>query len=150
MAKVDTVNYTDLVLDPIGVVPYSARGLDQTVAPIAQSAVMKRTVLGDLDNVASEVFQLYKSTITCDDLNVPGLDGIFAGTTVTVDCIFELSYKTSGGSASRTVITGSSRTEGAFTFYRPRLVMKIVDFNYRKSDWGVNVGWQMDLEEIPS
>jgi hypothetical protein len=147
---VDILNYTDLVLDPIGVVPYSARGLDQTFAPIGMSAVLKRTVLGDLDNVASDVFKLYKSSITCEDLNVPGLDGIFAGTVLTVDCIFEMSYKTAGGSPSRTVVPGSSRTQGIFTFYRPRLTMVITDFNYRKNDWGVNVSWQLDLEEIPT
>lgn len=144
---VDTLNYTDLVLDPIGVVPYSARGLEQSVAPIPQSAVLKRTVLGDLDNVASDVFKKYKSSISCDDLSVPGLDGIFAGDVLTVDCVFEFSYKTIGGSASRAVVPGSSRTSGLFTFYRPRLIMVVTDFNYRKNDWGVNVSWQLDLEE---
>lgn len=136
---------TDLVLSPIGIVPYSARGLHQTLEPIQQAGVFKRTVLGDLDNVASPVFQKYKSSISCEDLNPPGLNAVFPGFLITVDCIAELAYLTSGGSALRTPV--STRTEGVFTLYRPRLVMQVISWNINRDEWGVTVSWQLDLEE---
>ena len=53
---------TVLVLDGIGVVPYSTRSAKQTLEPISQaSAGVYRDVNGTLHNVAGSSFLKYKS-----------------------------------------------------------------------------------------
>jgi hypothetical protein len=130
------------------ITPYSARGLRQTLVPIRQSGNIRRTVNGELVDLSIDLFQKYASTITCNDQRVPALDGVWPGMELTVDCVAELSYPTSGGSAGRTVVSGSSRTEGAFTFYRPRLTMLVVDYQTILDEYRVDVGWTLDLEEV--
>ena len=78
----------------------------------------------------------------------PALDGIWPGAVVIVDCVAELSYVTSGGSPDRTVVSGSSRTEGSFTYYRPQLTMMVTRFNVNTDEWKAVVGWDMTLEEV--
>lgn len=126
---------------------YSARGLTQSLRPIEAASQLRRTVNGNLQDLAPSQFQKYRSTIGCDDQRPPAWDGIWPGQTVTVDCVHELAYVTSGGSPDRTVVTGSSRVEGAFTFYRPRLTMKVVDFNGSFAEWEAGQTWSIDLEE---
>src|SRR5215467_5923073 len=113
---------TMLVISVMGVPLYSARGLSQTLESIDASKNMRRTINGQLVNVAHPQFQKWKSKITCTDMRTPALDGMAAGMTVTVDCVATLAYPV-GGSPSRTMVPGSSWTEGNFVFYRPRLTM---------------------------
>lgn len=138
---------TLLVLTGIGVTPYSARGLTQTLEPIPGSVALRRTVNGALIDVSAPQFRKYQSTISCTDQQAPALNGVFPGLQVTVDCVAELAYATSGGSPDRTVVPGSSRTEDAFTFYRPRLVMIVTGYRTTTDEYGAAVGWQLDLEE---
>jgi hypothetical protein len=67
---------------------------------------------------------------------------------VTVGCISELSYLTAGGSPARTPVTGSSRTEGAYTFYRPSLTMRVVTFSQDTDEYGAETSWSLELEEV--
>jgi hypothetical protein len=138
---------TDLVLAENGVPAYSARGLSQSLEPIGASQQMRRTINGNLLDVSGSQFRKYKSTITCADMRVPALDGIWPGQTLTVDCVAELCYLT-GGSPGRTVVPGSSYIEGNFTFYRPRLDMRVVSFNPIHDEYGAVTSWTLDLEEI--
>jgi len=138
---------TVLVITGAEITPYSARGLTQTLQPIAAAASLRRTVNGTLVDLSVPEFRKYASQISCDDMAVPALDGIWPGQEVTVDCVAELSYRTAGGTAARPVVAGSSYTEGDFTFYRPQLTMRIIAFDTRKDEWGAVVGWQMQLEE---
>lgn len=139
---------TLLVISPIGLPSYAARGIKQTLANSASSQNMRRTVNGQMVNLAPSQLQKYKSTLTCDDMESPALDGIWPGATLTINCITELAYLTAGGSPQRPVVSGSARTEGSFSFYRPVLTMMVVDFKIETDEWGAKVGWQAELEEV--
>lgn len=128
--------------------PYSMRGLRQTLEPIQAAGQMRRTVNGQLVNVAHSQFKKYRSNISCTDQLPPGFDGFWQGDVITVKCMIELSYKTGVGSPGRTVVTGSSRTDGDFTFYRPELSMMIVNYSFSRDEYGAIVGWSLDLEEV--
>ena len=137
-----------LSLSGFGVPPYSARGASQTLEPIGQAQQLRRTINASLIDVSRPEFRKYGSTISCSDQQPPAVDGVWPGQIVTVDCIAELSYKTSGGSPARTVVSGSSRTEGDFTFYRPRLTMRILNLSQETDEFGAVVSWSMQLEEV--
>lgn len=139
---------TLLVISSMGVPPYAARGLQQTLEPIQAAGSMRRTINGTLVDLANENFRKYRSTISCDDMNAPAFEGFWPGMQVTVDCVAELGYETMSGAPARPVVTDSSRVEGDFTYYRPQLTMLIVAFTQRTDEYGAAVGWQLDLEEV--
>lgn len=143
------VDLTLLKLTGIGVAPYSARGLTQTLAAIDQAAQVRRTINGVLVDLGMAAFQKYKSTISCNDQLPPVCDGVWPGRSVEVECVAELCYVTSGGSAQRPAVAGSTRVEGALTYYRPVLQMRVISGPTMSTDeWAAGVNWQMDLEEI--
>jgi hypothetical protein len=139
---------TILVISSMGVPPYSARGLQQTLEPIQAAASMRRTVNGELKDISAPQFKKYSSQISCNDQQVPALSGVWPGDTVTVDCVARLAYLSVGGSAERPVVEGSENVEGDFTFYRPRLTMKVMSFNEQEDEYGATVSWNLQLEEI--
>jgi hypothetical protein len=139
---------TLLVLSGFGVPPYSARGLTQTLDPIAGAAVLRRTVNGDLVDRSAPQFRKYQSSISCADQQAPALEGIWPGQAVTVDCVAELAYLTMTDAPSRPVVEDSSREEGDFTFYRPRLTMRVVGFSQSRDEYGAVTSWKLDLEEV--
>lgn len=141
-------NETLLVLAGIGVAPYSARGLEQTLKPIGGAGQLRRTINGELIDLSEPQLRKYTSTISGGDQLSPVINGIWPGLTVTVDCIAELCYPTATGEADRPVIAGSSRIEGNFTYYRPRLTMKVMDWQISEDEWGREVGWSLELEEV--
>lgn len=140
-------NGTLLILDGMGVPLYSARGLTQTLAPIQQAAQIKRTVNGDLIDVSDANFRKYSTTISCNDRRAPAIGGIWPGMTVTIDCVAELNYLTGIGTPERPAVEGSSYEEGDFTFYRPRLICKVMNITQQIDEYGAKVGWQLDAEE---
>lgn len=139
---------TLLAISGIYVPPYSARGIIQSFAPIEASAVLRRTINGALEDVSDAAFRKYRTSITCRDQQHPALNGVWPGLQVTVDCVSEFSFHTATGSAARTPVTGSTRTEGAFTFYRPKLTMRVVGFSVDTDEYAAYVGWTLDLEEV--
>lgn len=140
---------TLLAIAEIGLPPYSARGISQTLQPIEGSGQMRRTVNGVLVDLSAAQFRKYRSTITCTDMQHPALDGIWPGMTLTVDCVAELSYQdATDATASRTVVSGSQYTSGGFVFYRPRLTMKVVEYRVSHDEYGAEVAWTMELEEV--
>ena len=139
--------HTLLRLDGIGVPSYSARGLRQSYTPIQQASQVRRTVNGALKDISFDGFKKLQTTITGSDQMPPAVDGVWPGLQVTVECLFELSYLV-GGTPSRPVVTGSSRTVGNFVFYRPILTCRIVSFNVDTDEYEAQVGWSMGLEEI--
>ena len=144
-----TTDSTLLVLSGIGIPPYSARGLTQTLAPIAAAASLRRTVNGALVDLSASQFRKYASTITCTDQQAPALDGIWPGAVVVVDCVAELAYAldlVSTAGPEREVV--ASREEGDWVFYRPRLTMRVTGFEVSRDEWGAAVGWKLDLEEV--
>lgn len=139
---------TVLALSGVGVPPYSARGLIQTLEPIPAATSLRRTVNGELDDLSDPAFRKYQSVISGNDQQPPACDGVWPGRLITVDCIAELCYLTSGGSPERPVVSGSSRTEGLFTFYRPQLSMRVVSSPaISRDEYSTIVTWNMNLEE---
>lgn len=138
---------TALVLSTMGVPLYSARGLSQTLEPIDAASNYRRSINGILTDVAHAQFRKYKSKISCTDTRTPAFDGIWPGLTVVVDCIAYLSYPTTG-TPQRTVISGSSFTEGSFIFYRPRLTMMVTANSAQTDEWDATVPWELELEEV--
>ncbi len=139
---------TNLVISGDRVAPYATRGATQMLEPIAAASYMRRTVNGALSDLANTQFRKYQSTITCNDVEPPAFASMWQGMTVTVDCITELGYHTASGAAGRTVVTGSSRVEGAYTYFRPQLTMKITGFSIAHDEYGHMTSWQATLEEI--
>lgn len=135
----------DLVISGIDLPSASIRGVRQTLDPLDQATHIMRTVNGAALDLSVPQFRKYRSTITCDDQQVPALDGVWPGQVVTVDCVAELSYRTVGGMPARTVV--SSRVDGEFTFYRPRLTMIVVGYSVDHDEWGASESWQLELEE---
>ena len=134
----------DLVIAGVGLPPASIRGVTQTLEPIAAAAQLMRPVNGTLVDVSAAAFRKYASTIRCSDQEPPALDGVWPGALVTVDCVVELVHPV-GAAPARPV--ASSRTEGAFVFYRPRLTMRVLAFELDRDEWGAAVAWTMTLEE---
>lgn len=131
----------------LNIPPYSTRAATQTLQPIGGSSQLKRTVNAVLTNVGDAAFRKFVSVITSNDQQVP--EFIFPGLQVTVDCLVELSRKTiGGGGAIRTVVGGSERVDGAFTFYRPQLIMRVVMFAINRDDYQAISGWSLNLEEV--
>ena len=138
---------TLLTITGVGIAPYSARGLRQTLEPIQQAAALRRSVNGALVDLSVPELRKYRSTISCDDFNAPALDGIWPGQLVTVGCVAELSYLTAGGAPARAVVAGSARVMGDYTFYRPELSMRVMNHSVQTDEWGAVVSWTLELEE---
>ena len=137
-----------LTLSGIGAAPYSARGASQTLEPIGSSQQLRRTINGELIDISRAEFRKYRSTISCVDQQPPAIDGVWPGRVLTVGCISELSYLTAGGAPARPLVSGSSRTEGDYTFYRPSLTMRVVAFSQDTDEYGAAVSWSLQLEEV--
>lgn len=139
---------TWLTLSFMDLPPYAARGLTQRIEPIDQSGFLVRDWNGNLLDLSNPNFQKYRTVINGGDQAPPAIDGIWPGLLVTIGCLQELSYKTGmAGAPHRTAVAGSSRTEGAFTFYRPQLSCRITAFDVEEDEWGAVVNWTLEAEE---
>lgn len=140
---------TLLVITAAGVPPYSARGIVQTLEPIALASDLHRSFNGKLVSLAPAIFQKYRTRISCDDQETPAIEGIYEGMQITVDCISELGFSTIGNTPARTAVPGSLRTDGgSFSFYRPRLTLLVTGFTASSNEWGAQVNWSIEAEEI--
>ncbi len=139
---------TLLVISSMGTPLYSARGLRQTLTPIQSAGYLLRDINGELCNLSDTNFTKYISTISGEDARSPAANGVMPGLPVTVDCIIELAYLTSGGSPTRTVVGGSSYTEGNFTRYRPQLSMMVTNIEIDSDEWNSLTNWTLSLEEV--
>jgi hypothetical protein len=140
--------FTLLAMNGQGVQPYSARGLSQTLDPISQASNTRRTVNGVLKDIGLDGFKKFKSTITANDQTAPAMAENWPGRTIVVDCLSELCYLTSGGTPTRMVVPDSSRVEGDYTFYRPRLTMMVLSYAANSDEYNSQVSWSMQLEEV--
>lgn len=137
-----------LKMTGVGMPPYAARGITQTLAHIDGAAQLHRTINGDLADFSFEQFRKYVSTVTAADQRPPALDGIWPGLEVTVECAHLLGYLTEGGSPARTPAPDSSFVEGDYTFYRPVLEMRVTAFEGSFEEWQAGESWSLTLEEI--
>lgn len=106
---------TNLSLSGIGVVPLSARGLTERLAPI-ENGTLRRTVNGTLVDTTLTSHRKYGLTISATDVQPPAFAGVWAGQATTVQCVTELSKKitlTAGAADNVTLdrkpVTGSGR-----------------------------------------
>src|SRR5665647_711701 len=146
-ANADTL----LVISSFGNMLYQARGLSQTLEVIGAAAQMERTINGNLIDLSAPQFRKYASTITSpNDVDAPPLDGVWPGMTVYVDCVVSLCYLTAGGNGphNRYEVSGSSYEQGAYTFYRPVLLMLVKKVEMHFDEWKCIVGWTLELEEV--
>lgn len=139
---------TILTLTGIGLPNYSARGITQSLEPIQQAMQMMRSVNGTAVDLSAPQFRKYRSTIGGNDQRPIASDGQWPGKIVEVGCVHLLSYLTSGGSPARPVVSGSSFTEGDYTFYRPLLTMIVLSMTGSVDEWAADQSWQMELEEV--
>lgn len=149
------VDLTLLSLSGVGVPPYSARGLVQTLDPIPQSSQPRRTINGALIDTSASQMRKFISTITGSDQQPPAVSGVWPGRVVSVDCISELVVQAPDLSdfdpddyLDRTPVPESVRQESGFIFYRPRLTMRVISFGVSTDEWAAGVGWTMTLEEV--
>lgn len=141
---------TLLTLTGMGVVPYSSRAATQTLEPIQQAgAGIYRDVNGVSRQAGGTSFQKYRSTISCTDQRPFAADGVWPGKQVTVGCIVKLAYQAASDAVpQRTPVSGSEIEENGWVFYRPELSMRVTAFSIQEDEYGAEVGWRMDLEEV--
>lgn len=141
---------TLLILSTIGVPLYSARGLTQTLTPVAEAKPNpRRTINGELRWLGLNQMQKYDSVITCTDQQTPALDGIWPGQAVLVNCVYELAYR-SGESPGRTIVPGTTprATEDGFVYYFPQIAFMVLDHNISRDEYQHMYQWQLTLREI--
>lgn len=134
-----------------GVNPYSARGLRGTLAPIDLANgldKLARTVNGGLVDISAPQMRKYKLEITGNDDAPPALDGIWVGMQCNVDSLVEVAHLTAGPGPERTPVSGSVRVEGDYTYYRPAFVMRVVEKQIEREEWGAAYQWSLHLEEL--
>jgi hypothetical protein len=127
---------------------YSALGITQTMTPIGASNSQRRTINGQLVDLSQPRFRKYASRISGRTMRPPAIDKVFPGTIITVGCAYLLSYATSGGSPSRTVVSGSSFTENSWTFFRPEIIFMVKSLSNGFAEWEADNDWSLDLEEV--
>ena len=168
---------TDLSLEIINqgnlITPFSARECRQTLTTIPQ-AVFRRTVNGELKCVNSAGHKKFQSTIQCKDRAPPAFDGAWKGVTLKVNCIQYVTHIVPAESVSIQVdregvdhtlfdnkgkIWSATPTQnrwvsiqpsfpGGFLTYKPILMMMIKSYTLETDEWGLTVGWTLDLDEI--
>ncbi len=139
---------TLLIMTPIGVPLYSARGLTQTLTPVADAKPAPlRTINGEARFLGGSQMRKYDSVITCTDQNAPPFGELWPGDNITVECVCELSYLTHTGSPERTPVSGSEYVVGDFTIYRPSMEFLVVDFNQGFQEYAAEYQWQLTLTE---
>lgn len=140
---------TLLMMTPIGVPLYSARGLTQELSPVQEAKPQpRRTINGELRWLGISAMQKYASTITCKDVEAPALDGVWPGMVILVNCVQQLPYKTVGGSPQRTPVPGAStKVIGDYTYYYPQIEFMIVDFSQGMDEYAHDYQWKLDLLE---
>lgn len=146
--------YNDTGADTPQLPIYSLRGVTQTLGIIVGSkeneqalgTVIRRSINGQLIDLTAPQFRKYGSEITFGDVAMPAIDGAWLGTICEVQCAVELGYP-EGGHAQRPEVSGSSRNEAGFTFYRPILIMMVYGFTSSFDEWGAEYRSGLRLQE---
>lgn len=147
---------TVLSIEGLDLPPYSARGLKQTITPISSAAVLRRDLNGALQDLGASQFRKLATTITGADVAPPALDGVWPGAVLVIDCLQEWAVRgvfaedteATELPLGRDYVPGSIRNDGTFTYYRPRLTMRLVEFSMDADEWAAGVAWNMTCEEI--
>lgn len=170
------MNETDLVLMTAEkenlFPPFSARECTQSLTPISQG-ILRRTINGALINVGNKTHQKFYSTISCQDKAPPAFEKIWVGMRLHVGCIQSLTQTVAPNLAqiqlereTLSVVlyeqTGKKwpcqlkekknvelpvNFPGGFLSYRPWLMMMVKSYHLETDEWGLTVGWKLELEE---
>ena len=166
---------TNLILEIEGkgtlFAPFSARTCTQSLTPIPQGN-LRRTINGKLVWIGSPTHQKYHSIISCTDHVPPAFDGLWKGSQVKVSCLQTLTHPIPEGRAEIDLerdpaslllidhhgkpwkvdcqqhITPPQNFPGGFAIYAPRLVMMVENFKLDLDEWGLKVGWTLELVEV--
>ena len=149
-------NMTLLRLLGVGISPYAARGLTQTLKPIDAASVLRRTVNANLVDVADPIFRKFESVISGADQEPPSFGEWWPGMEVTVHCVAMLSRLATTEDdpdatdldVERPPVPGSAELRDGFLVYRPILTMRVTDWNMTESEWERGVQWAINLEEV--
>jgi hypothetical protein len=133
--------------------PFSKRGITHSLQQVtgldrsqALGDTIREDVNGNMMNLTSTQFQKYEVQIQCTDQDSPSLDGGWLGQIVEFESAIELSYPT-GGSPQRNVVSGSSRTANGFTYYRPVLIMMVIEVKNDFAEYEAKYVWALRLRE---
>lgn len=165
---------SELILNKAGFPPLSARGCTQQLMPI-ESGSFHRTINGRLIYAGKAIAHKYRSIIFCEDKSCIALDGFWRGSDLRVGCIQRLWQKVSEiktildrdpieksvfiispheeareilSVSGRDIILENDVLPETYVSYRPWLDMKIMNFSFMTNEWGLKVGWQLELEEV--
>jgi hypothetical protein len=132
----------------MGVPPWSARGLRESLEAIDAATDLRRDVNGNLDNFAPDQMKKYKLTLECSDVDAPALVGVWAGKQIVVGCVSEMAYETGVGTPERTPVSGSERVgDDGFTRFRPELTVIVTRFSQQSDEGQHDYSWQLEAEE---
>lgn len=168
---------TELIIEVMGkgsvIPPFTARECTQTLAPISQG-ILRRTINGDLVCISHKGHRKFQSTIGCKDKAPPAFDGLWVGDTLKVRCIQQMTQCVPHGlekiqlerEASSLYLYDTSKKlwpiekkeglwlflslsfPGGFITYHPCLVMIVKNYHLETDEWGLTVGWKLELEEV--
>jgi hypothetical protein len=168
---------TELSLSIGGFPPMSARGCTQELMPVNDGEFC-RTVNGELIFLNSGKAKKYKTIIRCEDKTALATDGLHRGCDIKVGCIQRLWQKVEKGvkeiylekdpiknsvsaidteqnivkisliEGKKVILHDDNFDKEIFISYRPILQMKTINYKLFTNEWGVKVGWQLELEEV--
>lgn len=124
----------------------SARGISAQCAPIAQRAIFRRTVNGELMFLGEPQYDLWGVSLSVSDQRAAS-DALALGSVHVVDLPVWWNHP-NGGTPRRPYVPGSTYVEGTNTHYRPRMTMMVTGYQEQHDEWGAIVGWTLALEEL--
>lgn len=166
---------SELSLSIGGLPPLSSRGCIQQLTPI-NDGEFHRTINGNLIFLGNNQSKKYRSIIDCEDKTPLATDGLHRGCEVVVGCIQRLWQKVcpqiSEVFLEKNPVNGSIiavdnqykeipiievdgrriiialQDEPCFINYRPLLNMRTITYKLSINEWGIKVGWHLELEEM--
>lgn len=141
-------DFTTLIMNGIGIAPYSARGIQQTLEHIDEASHLERAVDGTIIDLGIPELQKFRVSISCTDQQAPALGGIWPGKAFTLYSIEELSYPTADPSRKeRPSVPDSDYVIGDTTFYRPILEMIVYSWQTGIMEYGREINWKLEAQE---
>jgi len=139
---------TLLRLTGLGIPPYSARGIVETLTPIDQQGFFARSITsGTLLNLGLSDLQKYRIRLEAEDIRPPAFEAMWRGTELEVELTTVLAVEGSAA-PSKPYVEGSVEEADGFTRYRPKLDVMVVDFSLQNDEWEALRRWSLTLEEI--
>ncbi|VDS10038.1 hypothetical protein PARHAE_03249 [Paracoccus haematequi] len=155
------MRYSELKLNGQPLLPGADRNVAVSVTPISQATNLRRTVNGELINVARDVYRKLRVTISGRGRRSPAFSDMFPGDDMTVQLPDPLFY--AGADIGRTVIEKAGvledcseiRVPPGAPFAQPvaavgyilLLECKITGLSVQVDEWKKDYTWNLELEE---